>query len=58
MIKLTLSIEEVNKILEALGSQRYVDVYQLINKIQQQASGQLQENDNQPPSDPPLGNQS
>lgn len=52
MIKLTLSIEEINKILEALGSQPYVGVYQLINKIQQQASSQLQENENQSPSSP------
>lgn len=46
MIQLSLSIDEVNKILEALGNQPYVEVFQLINKIQQQASSQLQENEN------------
>ncbi len=58
MIKLTLSIEEINKILEALGNQPYVGVYQLINKIQQQANLQLQENENQSPSSPLRSDQS
>lgn len=58
MIQLTLSLEEVNKILEALGSQRYVEVYQLIGKIQQQASSQIQENENESPSNPTLQNHS
>lgn len=53
MIELSLSIEEVNKILEALGDQPYVEVFHLINKIQQQASSQLQENENRSSSNLP-----
>ena len=40
-IRLTLTIEEANLILESLGQQPFVKVHQLIAKIQQQASGQL-----------------
>lgn len=40
-LHLTLSVMEVNQILQALGSQAYVDVYLLINKLQQQADQQL-----------------
>jgi hypothetical protein len=43
-ISLYLTLEEVNKILDSLGQQRYVDVFQLINKIQTQAEEQLQAN--------------
>jgi hypothetical protein len=39
--KLTLTIDEVNKILGALGQQPYVHVYELINSIQQQVTDQL-----------------
>ena len=42
-IQLSLSLEEANMILEALGSQPYVRVHQLVNKIQQQAQAQLQQ---------------
>jgi hypothetical protein len=40
-LHLTLSIAEMNQVLEALGNQPYVRVYQLIGKIQQQAETQL-----------------
>ena len=40
-ITLTLSLAEANQILEALGQQPYVRVYELIGKIQQQAQVQL-----------------
>lgn len=50
MIELTLSLEEVNKILESLGRQPYVEVYQLINKIQQQAGSQIEGKNKQPQS--------
>lgn len=40
-IKLELSIDEANVILEALGSMPFVKVYELIGKIQAQASEQL-----------------
>ena len=42
-LQLNLSIDEINIILEALGEQPYVKVSQIIGKIQQQASDQLQE---------------
>ncbi|MGZ5025734.1 MAG: hypothetical protein ACXWFX_07260 [Methylobacter sp.] len=42
-ITLQLSAEEINLLLEALGSMPFVRVYNLIGKIQQQASGQLSE---------------
>ncbi|MGZ4968101.1 MAG: hypothetical protein ACXV8O_01710 [Methylobacter sp.] len=42
-ITLQLSAEEVNLLLEGLGSMPFVRVYNLIGKIQQQASGQLNE---------------
>ncbi len=43
-IKLTLTIEEINKILSALGQQSYVQVFELINKIQLQVTEQLSNN--------------
>ena len=46
-IKLVLTLDEINQILSALGSQPYKDVFQLVNKIQQQAQAQL---DSQPPA--------
>ena len=47
-IQLSLSVEEVNLILEALGQQPYAKVYQLIGKIQQQAETQIREADSHP----------
>ena len=41
-ISINLTIEEVNKILESLGQKPYVEVFQLVNKIQAQAEAQLQ----------------
>ena len=46
-IKLDLTLDEINQILSALGSQPYKDVFQLVNKIQQQAQAQLE---SQPPA--------
>lgn len=40
-INLQLSIEEVNTLLASLGNMPYVQVYSLVQKIQQQASAQL-----------------
>jgi hypothetical protein len=42
-IELALTLEEINVILEALGQQPFVRVHQLIAKIQQQATAQLQD---------------
>ena len=46
-IKLVLTLDEINQILAALGSQPYKGVFQLVNKIQQQAQTQLE---SQPPA--------
>jgi len=40
-IQLTLTLTEVNQILAALGEKSYKDVFQLVSKIQAQASSQL-----------------
>jgi len=40
-IQLTLSLGEVNQILDALGNIPYRQIYQLIGKIQRQAEDQL-----------------
>lgn len=53
MIELSLSIDEINKILEALGNRPYVEVFQLIDKIQQQAGSQLHDNGLSAPADSP-----
>jgi hypothetical protein len=42
-IQLTLSLDEVNTTLEALGQMPFHRVHLLIAKIQQQATAQLQE---------------
>ena len=42
-LKLELTLEEVNVLLEALGSHPFKQVHQLISKIQTQATGQLQQ---------------
>jgi hypothetical protein len=41
-IQLTLTLAEVNQILESLGEKSYKDVFQLVSKIQQQAQRQLE----------------
>jgi hypothetical protein len=41
-IQLTLTWDEVNQILAAIGQQSYKDVFQLVAKIQQQAAKQLE----------------
>ena len=40
-IHINLTLDEINQILKALGTQPYADVFQLINKIQMQAETQL-----------------
>jgi hypothetical protein len=45
-LSLALSVDEINQILEALGTQPYAKVFQLIQKIHQQAQAQMS-----PPSD-------
>jgi hypothetical protein len=54
-IKLELTIDETNLVLQALGNMPYQQVFQIINEIQQQASQQLNQAD-QHPSAPHLGN--
>ena len=41
-LQLTLTIDEINLALEALGQMPFIKVHQLIAKIQQQATAQLQ----------------
>lgn len=40
-IQLTLTLSEVNQILATLGEKAYKEVFQLVSKIQAQASSQL-----------------
>lgn len=40
-IKLELTVDQVNVILEALGRLPFAQVYELIHSIQEQAQGQL-----------------
>lgn len=40
-IKLELKIEEINQVLTALGNLPFIQVHELIGKIQAQATGQL-----------------
>ncbi|MCA9539034.1 MAG: hypothetical protein KC620_09095 [Myxococcales bacterium] len=40
-LTLKLSLEEINLILEALGTQPYIRVHETIARIQQQARAQL-----------------
>lgn len=47
-LTLTLSIDEINIVLEALGEIRYSKVYNLIDKIKEQAIQQLQPANGQP----------
>ena len=42
-IKLELTLEEVNIILSALGTQPFAQVHQLVAKVQEQGSSQLQD---------------
>ena len=40
-LQLTLTVADINQILEALGELPYARVFQLIGRIQQQAEAQL-----------------
>lgn len=40
-MKLDLTIEEVNMILQALGNAPYVQVFELVKKIREQAEPQI-----------------
>ncbi len=44
-IALHLNLEEVNQVLMALGDQPYSKVFQLVQKIQQQATTQINSTD-------------
>ena len=45
-MKLELTIAEINMILQALGSAPYAQVFELVQKIQQQAQAQVAEQEN------------
>ncbi len=54
-IELRLTLPEINQILEALGEMSYKQVFELVQKIQQQAAAQIQPGNNRPadgPGDP------
>ena len=40
-LQLTLTVAEINQVLEALGRRPYARVFQLIGRIQQQAASQF-----------------
>lgn len=42
-MKLDLTVQEINLILQALGSAPYVQVFELVQKIKEQAQPQLTE---------------
>ncbi|CAL1517155.1 hypothetical protein [Chitinophaga sp. MM2321] len=44
-INLKLSVEEINLVLNALGNLPYIQVHNVINKIQVQGKTQLQESE-------------
>ena len=44
MIKLELTLEEINNILSALGNAPYAQVFNIIAKLKDQASPQIQGN--------------
>ena len=44
-LNITLSLEELNKTLSALGNLPYAQVYMLIDKIRKQAEEQVQHQD-------------
>jgi len=43
MIKLELTLEEINTVLSALGNAPYIQVFNLIAKLKEQASPQIAE---------------
>jgi hypothetical protein len=43
-VQVTLTIDEVNKILSALGQQPYLQVYELIANLQVQVTKQIKTN--------------
>lgn len=47
-INLQLSIDETNLLLKALGQMAYQDVFQLVDKIQQQAYAQVEQTPGEP----------
>ncbi|MCA9988250.1 MAG: hypothetical protein KDE59_28280 [Anaerolineales bacterium] len=49
-IKLQLSVDEINIILEALGKEPFTRVYALIGKIQEQAQRQIGQNEQPDPA--------
>jgi hypothetical protein len=51
-LQLTLTVAEINQILEALGKQPYARVFQLIGRIQQQAAAQLPSSETATPAGP------
>lgn len=53
VIKLELSVDEVNLVLEALGALPFARVFQLIGRLQEQARAQLAGANGAGPTDGP-----
>jgi hypothetical protein len=53
-ITLQVTIDQTNLVLEALGQQPFVKVYELIASIQAQAKRQLDDEEQQPAATPTL----
>lgn len=49
-LTLTMTVDEANLVLEALGEQPFAKVYELVGKIQEQAGQQLKSNGESPPT--------
>ncbi len=50
-LTLNLTVEEVNQILDALGTKPFKEVFELIGKIQNQAAQQLNGQQQQQPNE-------
>ncbi|BDD12178.1 hypothetical protein FUAX_46100 (plasmid) [Fulvitalea axinellae] len=44
-IRLSLTMEELNKVIDALGQKPFVEVYKLIEKLHTQATAQIEESE-------------
>jgi hypothetical protein len=54
-IKLTLTVDEVNRVLGALGDKPFVQVVDLITKVRTQAQSQVPENNTNTVADELVG---
>ena len=50
-ITITLTLDEVNTILSALGDRPYVQVFELVRKVQEQAAEQVRRGEGKNPTE-------